>query len=145
MNRKSDTPKNEETSVLREEYTELFSEEEEAVDFSWDQEERLESLTQEIEEAVAGENFEKAAELRDHKKRLQSEMDERRAEWERQRNEKVGKVGEEEVAGVVSAWTGIPVKRMTEDEAARLVHLEDTLHSRVIGACTSVNHKFCLV
>ena len=98
-----------------------------------DQEERLESLTQEIEEAVAGENFEKAAELRDHKKRLQSEMDERRAEWERQRNEKVGKVGEEEVAGVVSAWTGIPVKRMTEDEAARLVHLEDTLHSRVIG------------
>ncbi|MBQ8953459.1 MAG: ATP-dependent Clp protease ATP-binding subunit, partial [Clostridia bacterium] len=89
-----------------------------------DQEERLDSLGQEIEEAVAGENFEKAAELRDQKKRLQGEMDERRREWEQQRDAKVGSVGEEEVAGVVSAWTGIPVKRMTEDEAAKLVHLE---------------------
>ena len=103
-----------------------------------DQEERLDSLTQEIEEAVAGENFEKAAELRDHKKRLQGEMEERRQAWERQRDEKVGRVGEEEVAGVVSAWTGIPVKRMTEDEASRLVHLEDTLHSRVIGQSEAV-------
>ncbi|MBR3503602.1 MAG: ATP-dependent Clp protease ATP-binding subunit, partial [Clostridia bacterium] len=98
-----------------------------------EQEERLESLSQEIEEAVAAENFEKAAELRDQKKRLQSDMEARRQEWERQRDAKVGRVGEEEVAGVVAAWTGIPVKRMTEDEAAKLVRLEDTLHGRVIG------------
>jgi len=98
-----------------------------------EQEERLEALGQEIEEAVAGENFEMAAQLRDQKKRLQTEMEERRQAWERQRDAKVGSVGEDEVAGVVSAWTGIPVKRMTEGEASRLVRLEETLHDRVIG------------
>ena len=98
-----------------------------------EQEERLDALTKEIEEAVSSENFEKAAELRDQKKRLQNDMAARRQEWEARRDEKSGTVGEEEVAGVVSAWTGIPVQRMTEGEAARLMRLEDTLRKRVIG------------
>ena len=98
-----------------------------------EQEERLDALTKEIEEAVSSENFEKAAELRDQKKRLQNDMAARRQEWETRRDEKSGTVGEEEVAGVVSAWTGIPVQRMTEGEAARLMRLEDTLRKRVIG------------
>ena len=98
-----------------------------------EQEERLDALTKEIEEAVSSENFEKAAELRDQKKRLQNDMAARRQEWEVRRDEKSGTVGEEEVAGVVSAWTGIPVQRMTEGEAARLMRLEDTLRKRVIG------------
>ncbi len=98
-----------------------------------EQEERLDTLTREIEEAVSSENFEKAAELRDYKKRLQNDMTARRQEWEARRDEKNGAVGEEEVAGVVSAWTGIPVQRMTEGEAARLMRLEDTLRKRVVG------------
>ena len=98
-----------------------------------EQEERLDALTKEIEEAVSSENFEKAAELRDQKKRLQNDMAARRQEWEARRDEKNGTVGEEEVAGVVSAWTGIPVQRMTEGEAARLMRLEDTLRKRVVG------------
>ena len=98
-----------------------------------EQEARLEVLNKETEEAVAHEDFEKAANLRDQKKQLQNEMAERRKEWEQKRNSKVETVGEEEVAEIVSSWTGIPVKRMTESEAERLLHLEDILHRRVIG------------
>ncbi len=98
-----------------------------------DQEEKLEELTRETEEAVANENFEKAAELRDQKKRLQSEMDARRKEWEHQRDAKYEKVDEEHIAQIVSTWTGIPVTRMTEDEATRLLRLEEILHNRVVG------------
>ena len=98
-----------------------------------EQETRLEVLNKETEEAVAHEDFEKAANLRDQKKRLQNEMAERRKEWEQKRTSHVEIVGEEEVAEIVSAWTGIPVSRMTEDEAQRLLKLESILHERVIG------------
>ncbi|MBQ4088281.1 MAG: ATP-dependent Clp protease ATP-binding subunit, partial [Clostridia bacterium] len=98
-----------------------------------EQEARLEALNKETEEAVANEDFEKAAKLRDMKKQLNNEMVERRSEWEHRRNSKIEIVGEEEVAQIVSAWTGIPVQRMTEDEAARLINLEKILHDRVIG------------
>ena len=98
-----------------------------------EQEARLEVLNKETQEAVAHEDFEKAANLRDQKKQLQNEMVERRKEWEQKRTSKVETVGEEEVAEIVSSWTGIPVKRMTESEAERLMHLEEILHRRVIG------------
>lgn len=94
---------------------------------------RMEELTKETEEAVANENFEKAAELRDRKKQLQAEMDERRRAWEKRRDEQVELVDEEHVAQIVSTWTGIPVTRMTEDEATRLMNMEAILHERVIG------------
>ena len=98
-----------------------------------EQQARLEVLNKETEEAVAHEDFEKAANLRDQKKQLQNEMVERRKEWEQKRTSKVETVGEEEIAEIVSSWTGIPVKRMTESEAERLLHLEEILHRRVIG------------
>ena len=97
------------------------------------QQERLDALNKETEEAVAHEDFEKAARLRDSKKALQNEMNLRRSEWEQSRNSKVEVVGEEEVAQIVGAWTGIPVSRITEDESRRLVNLEAILHERVIG------------
>ena len=98
-----------------------------------EQESRLEALNKETEEAVAHEDFEKAAKLRDQKKQLQNEMAQRRKSWEQHRDEKVETVGEEEIAGIVSMWTGIPVTRMTEDERTRLLNLEEILHRRVIG------------
>ena len=98
-----------------------------------EQQERLESLNKETEEAVAHEDFEKAAHLRDRKKALQNEMSQRRSEWEQCRNSKVEIVGEEEVSQIVAAWTGIPVSRITEDESQRLINLEGILHERVIG------------
>ena len=97
------------------------------------QQERLDALNKETEEAVAHEDFEKAAHLRDSKKALQNEMAQRRSEWEHKRNSRVETVGEEEVAQIVCAWTGIPVARITEDESRRLVSLEAVLHERVIG------------
>lgn len=98
-----------------------------------EQEAKLEALNKETEEAVANEDFEKAAQLRDLKKQLNNEMALRRKEWEQRRNSKIEIVGEEDVAQIVSAWTGIPVQRMTEDEAQRLINLEKILHDRVIG------------
>ena len=94
---------------------------------------RLDALNKETEEAVAHEDFEKAANLRDRKKALQNEMAQRRSEWEHTRNNKVELVGEEEVAQIVGAWTGIPVSRITEDESHRLINLEAILHERVVG------------
>ena len=94
---------------------------------------KLTALNKETEEAVANEDFETAARLRDRKKELQSEMDERRSEWEQKLNSKMETVGEEEVAHIVSIWTGVPVSKLTQDEAQRLIHLEDTLHRRVVG------------
>ena len=98
-----------------------------------EQEAKLEALNKETEEAVAHEDFEKAARLRDEKKQLNNEMTERCRDWEQRRNAKIEIVGQDEVAQIVSAWTGIPVTRMTEDEAARLVNLEEILHARVVG------------
>ena len=97
------------------------------------QEARLEALNKETEEAVAHEDFEKAAQLRDEKKKLQTEIAERREQWDQRRNDKMETVGEEDIAQIVSSWTGIPVTRMTEDEASRLLNLEKILHNRVIG------------
>ena len=98
-----------------------------------EQEAQLEALNKETGEAVAHEDFEKAARLRDEKKQLQNAMIERRKQWEQKREEKVLVVGEDEIAQIVSAWTGIPVTRMTEDEAKRLLELESILHARVVG------------
>jgi len=98
-----------------------------------EQQARLEDLNKETEEAVAHEDFEKAARLRDAKKRLQNDMLQTRSDWEKKRDEKVELVTEEDIAQIVSAWTGVPVTRMTEGEAERLLHLEDILHGRVIG------------
>ncbi|MBP3410750.1 MAG: AAA family ATPase, partial [Clostridia bacterium] len=94
---------------------------------------RLSAINKETEEAVANEDFETAANLRDKKKELQNEMQLMRTAWEQQLNSKMETVGEEEVAHIVSIWTGVPVSKLTQDEAQRLIHLEDTLHKRVVG------------
>ena len=94
---------------------------------------RLSAISKETEEAVANEDFETAARLRDKKKELQNEMQLSRTAWEQKLNSKMETVGEEEVAQIVSAWTGVPVNKLTEDEAQRLIHLEETLHQRVVG------------
>ena len=98
-----------------------------------EQQARLDALNKETEEAVALEDFEKAAHLRDRKKELQNEMSARRSAWEHTRNSKVEIVSEDEVAQIVAAWIGVPVSRLTEDESRRLINLENVLHERVVG------------
>ena len=105
--------------------------------------ERLEELNKTTKIAVENEDFEKAAELRDKKKTLQLEMDERRRQWEEQARNHLECVTGEDIATIVSMWTGVPVARMTEGEAQRLIHLEEILHKRVIGqeqAVKAVSH-----
>ena len=98
-----------------------------------EQEKRLEAVVIEKKEAISHQDFEKAAALRDQERNLNQEIEEKRAEWNRAQSTAKDTVTEEDIAQVVSQWTGIPVSRMTEQEAQRLVRLEETLHRRLIG------------
>ena len=96
-------------------------------------EDKLEALLKEKEEAVNNQNFERAAAIRDEEHGVRKEMENKKAAWEREREDTQCCVTENDIAEVVNAWTGIPVKQLTEDESEKLLHLEDTLHKRVIG------------
>ena len=98
-----------------------------------EQEKRLEEVVIEKKEAIAHQDFEKAASLRDQEKGLNEEIRKKRAEWNRAQSTAKDVVTEEDIAQVVSLWTGIPVNQMTQQEAERLMHLEKTLHERVVG------------
>lgn len=94
---------------------------------------RIDSLMKEKEEAVTNQNYERAAAIRDEEQSLRAQMDKLRAAWEQSRSDSECVVGEEDIAQVVNAWTGVPVKQLTEDESEKLLRLEEALHKRVIG------------
>ena len=83
--------------------------------------------------AVAEQNYERAAMLRDVEHSCREQAEQEREALRRAQREKQRTVDEEDVAAVVSAWSGVPVTRLTEDEGERLLRLEDTLHARVVG------------
>jgi len=93
----------------------------------------LEQIRQEKEEAINTQEYEKAAKLRDEEQKLREEIENERKEWVNKRSIEVGTVGEEEIADIISSWTGIPVSKLAVEESERLVHLEEVLHQRVIG------------
>jgi ATP-dependent Clp protease ATP-binding subunit ClpC len=97
------------------------------------QESQLNNVINEKKEAIARQDYEKAAALRDQERKLRAEIEGLRATWEQKKSASREIVTEEEIAQIVSSWTGIPVKKMTEGESQRLLHLEDVLHKRVIG------------
>ena len=94
-------------------------------------EQKLESIRKEKEEAVVGQNFEKAAQMRDQEQELNREMEEKKKAWQEAQDRRELVVTEEEIASTVAAWTGIPVKKLTEDESQRLLNLEKILHEDV--------------
>ena len=96
-------------------------------------EDEITAITAKKEEAVKGQDYENAAKLRDEEKTTRDALEARRKEWAEQQTKTHGAVTEDDIAAVISGWTGIPVAQMTEDEGQRLLHLEDTLHQRVIG------------
>ena len=98
-----------------------------------EQEKRLEEIAIEKKEAVAHQDYEKAASLRDQELKLTREMEKKRAAWNRSQTTGRDVVTEDDIAQVVSLWTGIPVSRMTEKEAQKLMKLEKTLHQRMVG------------
>ncbi|MBX6377046.1 MAG: ATP-dependent Clp protease ATP-binding subunit [Clostridia bacterium] len=96
-------------------------------------EERLEEIRKEKEAAVQSQEFEKAARLRDQEQRLLDELENRKEQWrQRQMSERM-EVGPEDIAHIVSSWTGIPATKLAQEESERLLHLEEELHRRVIG------------
>ncbi|MFZ0477171.1 MAG: ATP-dependent Clp protease ATP-binding subunit, partial [Halobacillus sp.] len=96
-------------------------------------EQKLEEVRKEKDAAVQSQEFEKAASLRDSEQRLRDELEETKDEWKEKQGQEDSEVTVEDIASVVSTWTGVPVSKMTKDESERLLQLEDTLHNRVIG------------
>ena len=96
-------------------------------------EEKLSALRREKEEAVAAQDFEKAAQIRDIEQDYEKQMEIEKDNWHRKVAAEHGEVTEEDIAAVVSEWTGVPVTRLTEDEGQKLLHMEEALHQRVVG------------
>ncbi len=96
-------------------------------------EESLSRIQQEKEAAIKNEEFEKAAELRDQEQKTLQQLENLRNEWKSKRGMVESTVTEEEVAQVVSSWTGVPVAKLKQEETERLLHMEQILHQRVIG------------
>ncbi len=94
---------------------------------------RITALTGEKDEAVKAQDFERAARIRDQETEQRKELDELRKKWNVSQNGHRTTVTPEDIATVVSGWTGIPVTSISEDESQRLLHMEDILHKRVIG------------
>ena len=95
-------------------------------------EEKIAALAKDKDDAISKQDYETAAQLRDIEKNYREQMEVERDKRRRSRTQH-RPVGAEDIAAVVSGWTGIPVTRLTEDEGTRLLHMEDTLHQRVVG------------
>ena len=96
-------------------------------------EEKINALHREKADAIAAQDYEKAAQLRDLEQKYTQQVDIERENWKKSLSTNRGSVGAEDIAKVVAGWTGIPVTRLTEDESMRMLRLEETLHKRVVG------------
>ena len=95
--------------------------------------EKIEKTKNEKEEAVLNQKFEKAAELRDTEKALRDKFEKEQNKWKNKNTKSIVTITEENIAEVIANWTGIPAKKITEDENEKLKNLEKELHKRVIG------------
>ncbi len=98
-----------------------------------DLEGRISQLREQKDEAVAAQQFERAAQLRDQERTLIAERSDKRQEYAAAGKEIKLTIDEEEIAEVLAQWTGIPVHRLTEEETAKLLRMEDELHRRIVG------------
>lgn len=98
-----------------------------------DKEAELETLTNDKNSAIASQEYEKAARLRDSEKEMRKGIEDMKKKWRASREETIPTITEEEIATVVSMWTGIPTNKLTEKESDKLLHMEEALHQRVIG------------
>ncbi|BDG62120.1 ATP-dependent Clp protease ATP-binding subunit [Caldinitratiruptor microaerophilus] len=96
-------------------------------------EQKLEEVRKEKEAAVQGQEFEKAARLRDREQRLKEELERIRSEWQQKKVTAKSVVTEDDIAQIVSSWTGIPVTRLAMEESERLLKLEEVMHEDVVG------------
>ena len=96
-------------------------------------EDEIDRVRTEKEEAIENQEFEKAASLRDKERKLTQKKRELEESWRSSENEVQPEIGEEEIADIVSMWTGIPVFKLTEAESQKLIRMEEELHKRVVG------------
>jgi len=96
-------------------------------------EERINKLAKEKEDAIRTQEFEKAAAIRDQEQKLKAEYEKSKNDWQQKNQTRTDMVTEDEIGDIVASWTGIPVKRLAEEESERLMNLEQELHKRVIG------------
>lgn len=96
-------------------------------------EEKLEEAEKEKEEAIKTEEFEKASEIKKQQTEIKKQLDEAKKTWEQNNKQNEQTITREDIADVISKWTGIPVKSLEEEESQKLLHMEEELHKRVIG------------
>jgi len=99
---------------------------------------RLEAIRSEKNAAVQSQEFEKAASYRDTEQKLKEELESTKKTWKEEQGKAESEVTVEDIAAVVSMWTGIPVSKLAQTESDKLLKLEDTLHQRVIGQSEAV-------
>ena len=102
-------------------------------------EERIKKLDSEKASAVNEQEFERAAKIRDEQKTLQAQLDKEKQKWQESQNSASGEVTPENIAQIVSQWTGIPVVQLTEEESDRPLRMEQILHDRVVGQDEAVS------
>jgi ATP-dependent Clp protease ATP-binding subunit ClpC len=98
-----------------------------------DFDERIAQVRRDKESAIDAQDFERAAQLRDKEKQLLGQKSQREKEWKAGDLDVVSEVDDEQIAEVLANWTGIPVYKLTEEETARLLRMEDELHRRIAG------------
>jgi len=96
-------------------------------------EHEIEEATKEKEAAIRSQEYEKAASLRDRERNLIAKLEESKREWERKRDTAENVVGEEEIAYIVSKWTGVPLTKLEEKESSRLLRMREELHKTIVG------------
>jgi ATP-dependent Clp protease ATP-binding subunit ClpC len=96
-------------------------------------EHQIEQITRNKEEAIRNQEYEKAANLRDEERTLISQLDEKKRDWELKRDSSETIINEEDIAYIVSKWTGVPLTKLEEKESARLLRMREELRTSVIG------------
>ncbi|HEX9531704.1 MAG TPA: ATP-dependent Clp protease ATP-binding subunit, partial [bacterium] len=95
--------------------------------------EKVDRVRREKEESIKNQDFEKAAQLRDKERVLRQKLEELESSWKREKGRDISTVTADDIADVVSSWTGIPVTRLVEEETQRLLKMEASIHERIIG------------
>ena len=101
-------------------------------------EEKIQKLAHEKEEAINAQDFERAASIRDEEKNIQTQYESEKADWEKGKSDISLEVNENDIADIVTQWTGIPVNKLLEDEGEKLLNLEQELHKRIVGQDAAV-------
>jgi ATP-dependent Clp protease ATP-binding subunit ClpC len=99
---------------------------------------KIENITKEKEEAIESQEFEKAASLRDKERRLKEKLEEEQRKWEKTRENVSYTVSEEDIAYIVSKWTGVPIVKLEQTESEKLLNMREEIHKRIVGQDESI-------